>query len=68
MKLVLEVNNLYFSYNKKADFIDNMSFKIGCGEHIILFGADDSGKTTLFNLLSGFIARYKGDILISWYR
>ncbi len=60
---MLEVNNLCFSYNKKADFIDNMSFKIGCGEHIILFGADDSGKTTLFNLLSGFIARYKGNIL-----
>ncbi|OKZ81068.1 MAG: hypothetical protein BHW07_03270 [Clostridium sp. CAG_433_25_7] len=48
---MLEVNNLCFSYNKKADFIDNMSFKIGCGEHIILFGADTKSFTSVVSIL-----------------
>jgi len=48
--MILELNNICFSYIKGISFIENLSFAIGEGEFIGLLGANGSGKSTILKL------------------
>jgi ABC-2 type transport system ATP-binding protein len=65
---MIEINNIYKSYNQKQALID-VSMKIEAGKITGLLGPNGAGKTTLIRILnrltdadSGNI-RYKGDLL-----
>jgi ABC-2 type transport system ATP-binding protein len=44
--------------------VDNISFSVGTGEIFGLLGANGSGKTTTFNMLSGLLAPSSGSVII----
>ncbi len=49
---LLRVENIYGYYIKKT-ILDQVTLNFNCGEIICLFGLNNSGKTTLVNILSG---------------
>lgn len=61
---MLKVNELTRLY---GDFVavDNVSFRIGCGEIVGLLGHNGAGKTTIMKMLSGFLEPNSGNIKIN---
>ncbi|GHT49071.1 iron ABC transporter [Spirochaetia bacterium] len=59
---LISLENIRFSYDA-FPFISNISFNVVPGEHIALVGPNGCGKTTLFNLLCGFLKPSGGQIL-----
>jgi subfamily B ATP-binding cassette protein MsbA len=53
-----------FSYVPGTPVLDNISFEILPGEAILLLGASGVGKTTLVNLLPGFLESATGEIYL----
>lgn len=62
--MMLEINNLTFSYNKDKPILDNLSLALDKGELCFLLGANGKGKTTLFKNILGFLEPKSGSILI----
>lgn len=62
--MTYKVENLSFSYNKKTNILDDISFDINKGELICVLGKNGSGKTTLFNCLLGILDDYNGHIYL----
>lgn len=60
----LSVENLVYNYPNGEKVLDNLSFTIHKGEHIGFKGTSGVGKSTLFNLLLGFLSPTEGKILI----
>lgn len=54
MTILLEVNQLSFSYDNKKPILEDVSFSLKKGNIYCLLGVNGSGKTTLFNCISGF--------------
>ena len=61
MKLI-EVNNLVFSYDKKVNVIDGVSFCVESGKYISIIGHNGSGKSTFAKLLIGLLEAQSGEI------
>ena len=58
---MIQINDLSFSYNEKV-VLNNVkiSFEVNLVHGIV--GLNGCGKTTFFNILSGFISQEKGTI------
>lgn len=50
-------------YEKRADVLRNVSFRICEGDHIALFGENGTGKSTLAKVLSGIIPLSSGKLV-----
>ncbi|HBL85259.1 MAG: ABC transporter [Clostridiales bacterium GWF2_38_85] len=61
----IEFNNVSFSYNKKQNNVDDISFKLKKGETLGIIGATGCGKSTIINLLIRFYDPDKGQIRIN---
>jgi len=59
---ILEVKDLTFSYNKKDNIINNVSFDLYKGEIISLLGNNGAGKSTLSKVITGICKNSKGTI------
>ncbi len=64
MNEICKVDNLSFSYNPSKKIIDDVSFDIKSGEIVGILGKNGSGKTTILNLITGFLKGYAGSITI----
>lgn len=60
----LNVNNVTFSYDGKANVIENINIRLGEGELVCLLGVSGGGKTTLFNVISGLNRPQTGEVLL----
>ena len=61
----IEFENAFYKYDKQAkNIINDLSLTINKGDHIGIKGHTGSGKTTLVNLLCGFINLNEGKIKI----
>lgn len=60
---MIEVKNLKMSYGKK-EVLKGISFKIKQGSIVGLLGVNGAGKSTIMNLLTGYLAPSEGEILI----
>lgn len=60
----IEFKNVYFSYETKANILNDVSFKINKGETIALVGESGGGKTTICHLIPNFYKVTSGEILI----
>lgn len=63
-KIIIETQDLTFSYNSNNKILENVNLKIKKGDIVGLVGDNGSGKTTLFKLLSGILKTTSGDITI----
>ena len=49
----LEVSHVGFTFPGGATLFDDVSFRVGEGQHVALVGANGAGKTTLVRLIAG---------------
>ncbi len=49
------VKGLYFSYTRERALLQDLSFAIGVGEIVCLFGGNGSGKSSLLSCLAGML-------------
>ena len=61
--MLLEINNLFFSYNADRPLFQNLNLKVDEGKVIALAGESGCGKSTLINLIYGLIDWEKGTIV-----
>jgi len=64
-ELNIAIKNVSFSYEAGRDALHNISFQIPAKQRIALVGTSGAGKTTITNLLLGFIQPQTGEILIN---
>lgn len=57
----IDVHQLYFSYSTTS-VLENVSFSVRENEFIAIFGPNGGGKTTLLQLLMGFLKPTRGKI------
>ena len=53
-EVILEFQNLSFSYNKVKPLLEDINFKIHKGDMVSIVGRNGAGKSTLSKLISGF--------------
>lgn len=61
----IKFQNVSFQYNDNIRALDHISFHIQKGEWVQLRGDRFSGKTSIFNLISGSYMNFEGQILIN---
>lgn len=59
-KVLIDAEQLNFSYKDQALFVKPLNFQINAGERIVLKGANGSGKTTLIKLILGQLSPQTG--------
>lgn len=63
---VFQLKNLSFKYPEgDRILIDEMNLEIKQGERLGIIGPVGTGKSTLLNILSGFIPDYKGELIFN---
>ena len=61
----IEFKNVTYAYpNSDKPIIKNVSFKVKKGECIAVVGASGSGKSTIMNMIIGFLKPQAGEILV----
>ncbi|MBQ5330873.1 MAG: ABC transporter ATP-binding protein [Oscillospiraceae bacterium] len=63
MKGDVEFRNVSYSVGDKK-VLDNISFHIRPGEHVVIMGSTGSGKTSLINLIPRFYDCDEGEVLV----
>lgn len=59
----IEIKNLSYRYDEDKSIIDNLNFQLEEGEIVSIIGPNGCGKTTLINLIAGFIDPTIGEII-----
>ena len=62
---ILEIQNLYYSYDNRNNVLSNINLGIKKGEKIALLGANGAGKSTLFLNMNGVYNKGNGEIFLS---
>lgn len=62
---MVNVDNLFFGYDKDKQLIKDLSFKIQKGDKVCVIGKNGKGKSTLLKILIGELQKDKGDIVIN---
>lgn len=60
---MVEVKNLKMSYGKK-EVLKDISFSLSQGKIVGLLGSNGAGKTTIMNILTGYLKPVQGEIII----
>ena len=64
--LTLDCRKIHFAYKaRKGQVLTDVSMALAPGEHVALVGESGAGKTTLMNLLLGFIQPDQGEIRVN---
>src|SRR3972149_4322170 len=62
--MILQLQDVSFSYLRSVPFIRKLSFSVGEGEFIGLLGANGSGKSTILKLAGGILRPSSGDLTL----
>jgi len=64
--MLLEIKDIRFSFSEgrggALPLLNGVSLGVGAGKVTALVGGNGTGKTTLFNIISGFETRYEGSV------
>ncbi len=60
---IIELNNVSFAYDRGSKVLENITLSINTGERVGIIGANGTGKSTLFKLLTGLLYA-DGDIKV----
>lgn len=63
--LMLIANNLQKFYNRSSVFREKISFELGGGEILFVYGKNGSGKTTLLRILAGITEPDSGEVKLN---
>lgn len=63
--MILEVNNLSFSYHINRKIFHDVNFSVDNGEVLSILGTNGSGKTTLLNCIANLFKPGQGEILLN---
>lgn len=63
--MLLEINNLYFSYSREKPLFQNLNLAFEEGKIIALAGESGCGKSTLLSLIYGLLDWERGDIVFN---
>lgn len=63
--VLVDFNNVTFSYDDDKNVVENLSFSIKKGEQVTLSGRTGAGKSTIFKLLLGLYKPQSGEVLIN---
>lgn len=64
VKPMLQANNISFSYDSKQ-VLNKLNLNINAGEMVSLVGRNGVGKTTLSNIITGFLHQSSGDLVLN---
>lgn len=65
MDNIIEIKNLYFSYNESTPVLKGLNLTIARGENVAILGPNGSGKSTIAKLLLGLIEAQSGQIIVN---
>src|SRR5256712_5257908 len=63
----IELRTVRYSYDaneRQVEALRDVSFGVGTSELVCVVGRSGCGKTTLLNILAGFLAPTRGEVLI----
>ncbi len=63
-EIVLEIKNLTFGYNKDNLLFKDFNLEVKKGEIVSIVGPSGIGKSTLFELIGGFLKPIRGEIKV----
>ena len=63
--VLVDFNNVTFSYDDDKNVVENLSFSIKKGEQVTLSGRTGAGKSTIFKLLLGLFEPDEGSVSIA---
>lgn len=61
--LDINIENLYFSYDRKNQILKDINMNIKDGQFVSIVGESGSGKSTISKLILGYYDDYKGKLL-----
>jgi iron complex transport system ATP-binding protein len=61
---MIKLENISFSYNKKQEFIKDLSLEFKSGEITTILGPNGSGKSTLLHMMSTYLKPKSGKIYL----
>lgn len=59
--------DVWFGYQKEAPLLKGVSFDLSPGKSLAIIGETGSGKSTILNLLLGFLKPWKGRVMVNGY-
>ena len=62
---MIEVKNLFFSYEKGRRILDDINFNIENGKLVSVIGPNESGKTTLVKCINNILTKESGEVFIN---
>lgn len=62
--MILEAKNIGFRYKNSGYILKNLDFSISSNERVALLAKSGYGKTTLARIMSGYLKRNWGEVLI----
>ena len=65
MKKILEIKNITKAYDNGSPAVEDVSFSIGQGEVVAIFGESGCGKSSLLKMISGFLEPDSGRVFIN---
>lgn len=63
MESIIEIKNLYFSYDNK-DVLNGLNLAVKKGELLAIVGENGAGKSTLLNIILGYLSPKSGKIRV----
>lgn len=61
----IELKDLCFSYDEKKEVLQNVNYKINCGEKIQLIGSNGCGKSTIIRILLKLVKAKNGMVYVN---
>lgn len=64
MKQILSIHNLSFSYDRKKPVLSGVNLEIEEGSVTGILGRNGCGKSTLFNIIIGYLSSFSGEVTV----